>query len=261
MKTFVAAFALSLAAGASAQGPTSMLYITNFAEFGTSSGLDMVQGGFINSISTNNPNDICIGVAGGDVRTFGYTETYAGSRFDLVGNPLAGGPYLNNAPITQYHDGTSDGRFNYSLDYTNGNVVRFDRNWGSPTVLFNCWGSMPAAGHITLDATDGSFWISEWGGPDRVEHRTSAGVLLSSFNSGIAGSAGLALDPVDGTLWMGGPGNLLHQFNQSGTYLQTMATGLGGAFYGMEFETSPVPEPASFLALLGGICFFKRRKR
>src|SRR4051812_14833652 len=66
-----------------AVGPTSPLYITSYGEFagGTQCGLDIVQGLTESSHKTLNVTDICIACAG-DVRTFGYTDTYSGSQFD-----------------------------------------------------------------------------------------------------------------------------------------------------------------------------------
>jgi hypothetical protein len=234
----------------SAAGPTSTLYVMNYNEFGSVVGLDLFQGLSESSFPTGNGIDICIAVAGGDVRTMGYSSGFSGSRFSLAGGPLSGGPYSNSITGSQLHDGTSDGLNNFSVNYTTGDVLEFDRNWASPTVLFNATSTLPGAGYITMNGSDGSFWLSQWGGPDRVEHRTNGGVLLSSFNSGIFGSAGLALDPADGTLWMSNGSNTLYQFNQSGNLLQSQAYSLTGSLYGMEFAT--VPEPSTLVLLCMG---------
>ena len=102
-------------------------------------------------------------------------------------------------------------------------------------------------------ASDGSFWLSQWGGPDSVVHLTHAGALLSGFNSGVFGSDGLALDPADGTLWMSNGNNTLYQFSQAGSPLQSQVySGVSGQLLGMEFAT--VPEPST-LALLGMSAF------
>lgn len=254
----------SLAGLAPAAGPTSTLYLTNYGEFsgGNVTGLDLVQGVTESSFATSNQLDICIAVAGGDVRTMGYSFNDAGSRFNLLGGPLTGGPYVNPIPNSQLHDGTSDGNFNYSVNFTTGDVLQFDRNWANQISLFNA-GSLPGAGWITMNAADGSFWLSQWGGPSIVQHRSHFGTLLGSFNSGIANSAGLALDPADGTLWMSdfGNGHTLYQFTQTGTFLQSTSFSLAGSWYGMEFATSPVPEPAS-MAILGiGAAALLRKRR
>jgi hypothetical protein len=88
---------------------------------------------------------------------------------------------------------------------------------------------------------------------------------LGTFNSGILGSVGLALDPIDGTLWMGDSNFVLHQFSQSGAPLQSLGYSLQGSWYGMEFDTVPVPEPSSLvlavLGLIGFVAWDRRRNR
>jgi hypothetical protein len=247
----------------SAVGPTSTLYIMNYGEFsgGTVTGLDLVQGVTLSSFPTAYPLDIDIAVYG-DVRTMGYSTTDQGARFDLAGNPLVGGPYINNIVNSQLHDGTSDGSYNYSVDYTTGNVLEFDRNWNSPLTLFNVTSTLPGGGWITMNSADGSFWISQWGGPDVVAHYTHGGALLSTFNSGVLGSVGLALDPIDGTLWMGDSNFTLHQFSQAGAPLQSVNYSVQGSWYGMEFDTTIVPEPSSVVLLaLGVVAWLLLRRR
>ncbi len=238
----------TLATTALAVGPTSALYVTNYLELGgnTITGLDLIQGASISSYPTSYQLGINIAVHG-DVRTMGYSDTNQGERFNLSASPLAGGPYTNNIVGSQLHDGTSDGNYNFTVDYTTGDVLQYDRDWTNPVVVFNATSDMSDAGWITMNASDGSFLISQWGGPDLVAHFTSTGTLLGSFNSGVAGSVGLALDPVDGTLWMGDSGFTLHQFSQGGTPLQTVPYAVQGSWYGMEFDTTPVPEPAGFV--------------
>lgn len=253
--------ALSAAAG----GPTGTLYIMNYGEFGSATGIDRIQGMTYNATASSNNLDICI-AAYGDVRTMGYSQNDKGSKFDLSGSPLVGGPYVNTIANSQLHDGTSDGSFNYSVNYTTGDVLEFDRNWASPLTLFNVSTSLPGAGFITMNSLDGSFWISQWGGPDTVQHYTHGGILLSTWNSGVNTSTGLALDPLDGTLWMGDLSTpwTLHQFSQGGTLLQSVSYTFAnpqGSWYGMEFDTTPVPEPATIAALGMALLATMRRRR
>lgn len=246
-------------AALAATGPTGTLYLTNYGEFsgGTQSGLDLVQGNAINSFPTGNVVDTAI-ATNGDVRTFGYSSGDQGSRFNLAGAPLAGGPYINTIADSQFHDGTSDGAYNYSIEYITGAVMRFSLNWTSPSTIFSV--TPATAGWITMNAADGSFWLSQYGGPDLVEHRSSTGNLLGSFNSGVVGSQGLALDPLDGTLWMS-QGFTLYQFSQAGTPLQNITfNGVAGQWYGMEFDTT-VPEPGLVLLSVTATAFLLRRKR
>jgi len=262
----VASLVACMASRVVAVGPTSTLYVTNYGEFsgGTVTGLDLIQGAGVSSYPANDLLGINIAVYG-DVRTHGYSTNDTGSRYDLAANPLVGGPYTNTIAGSQLHDGTSDGNYNYSVNFTTGDVLQFTRNWASPIVLFNATANIPGAGWITMDVTNGSFWISQWGGPDLVAHYTSTGTLLSTFNSGVLGSVGLALDPVDGTLWMGDSNFKLHQYNQAGIPLQTASYSLQGSWYGMEFDTriASVPEASSgyFAAfVVAGLIAWKLRQ-
>lgn len=248
-----------------AVGPTSTLYVTNYGEFagGAVTGLDLIQGASVSSYPANDLLGINIAVSG-DVRTHGYSGSDTGSRYDLAANPVVGGPYVNTIPLSQLHDGTSDGNYNYSVNYTTGDVLQFDRNWASPIVLFNATANIPGAGWITMNASDGSFWVSQWGGPDLVAHFTHTGTLLGTFNSGVLGSVGLAFDRVDGTLWMGDSNFVLHQYSQLGAPLQTSPYVLQGSWYGMEFDTGSVPEPSSifFAAFVAaGLAAWRTRTR
>ena len=255
ISSLVAAFLLAaLAAPALAVGPTSTLYITNYLELGdgTVTGLDLVQGAGVSSFPTGFPLGIDIAVYG-DVRTMGYSQNDQGEKFDLAGNGQIGGPYVNNIPGSQLHDGTSDGSYNYSVDFTTGDLLQFDRDWANPVTLFNITADIPGGGWITMNTSDGTFWVSQWGGPDLVAHFSPTGTLLGGLNSGVSVSSGLALDPVDGTLWMADdPTKTLYQFDQVGNLLQSQAYAVNGQWYGMEFDTTPVPEPGSLaLAAIG----------
>ncbi len=261
---------LGLAGSAMSAGPTSVLYATNYHEFGLldSAGLDRIQGTSVDSTPTGNFGDEAIAVSG-DVRTLGYYSGYSGSRFDLNANLLPGGPYNAGPGDYLYTDGTSDCTHNYSVDWVTGNVDQFDRNWQNKTSLFNPDGAHFAYG-ITIDMKDGSFWITHvdesLNNPiKKAEHYSHAGAFLSSFNIGDAGA--IALDPADGTLWVDDTAfsqHHLEQFDQSGTLLRQLDfnNSLKGIFYGLEFNTAPVPEPTSMTVLgLAGLAILRRRRR
>lgn len=265
LKLLVTGFALSTVAASSlAYGPTSTLYAVNTLEFGANNGLDRVQGASLNNGSTGNNNDYGLAVWG-DVRTVGYFGGAVGSQFALNGSSLPGGPYQDTYAADPIYDGTSDGKYNYGVGYFGGQVIQYDRNWANPIVLFQDTKFFQYHSGITMNAVDGSFWLSQYQGGDLVEHYSHTGTLLSTFNSGLFGVHGLALDPIDGTLWMndGNQINSLYQFDQSGNFLQ-QATYVqnGRGWYGMEFNGSIVPEPASMTMLvLGSVSLMRRRSR
>lgn len=254
---------LAMASSAmAAAGPTGVLYITNYGEYGANTGVDAVQGNTVFSWDSGYPVGINIAVYG-DVRTMGYSGGDSGDKFTLAGAPLGGGPYTNIISLSQEHDGTSDGNYNYTVNYPTGDILRYDRNWANSTVLFNLTSSFPDVGYITMNAADSSFWLMEWNGTGIVQHRDYAGNLLGSFNTGLGPTSGLAFDPLDGTLWTSNYLNTLYQFSQSGTLMQTYTNGsLSGQFYGMEFDTTPVPEPATLgMLLVGAAGLIVRRRR
>ena len=77
----VAIVALAASPALAIVGPTSTLYIMNYGEFGSNTGLDLVQGVTTSSHNTNLPLDINIAVYS-DVRTMGYGDTDQGARFE-----------------------------------------------------------------------------------------------------------------------------------------------------------------------------------
>ena len=105
----------------------------NYGEFnsGNSTGLDIIVGNTATSYNTNLLIDIDIAVYN-DVRTMGYCRHHQGDRFDLAGNPLSGGPYTNNVANSQLHDGTSDGNYNYSVDFVTGDLLAVRSQLGQP---------------------------------------------------------------------------------------------------------------------------------
>ena len=147
-----------------------------------------------------------------------------------------------------FWDGASDGTHNYSVDYNNGGVYRFDTFWGYPAKIFST--SQHYLG-ITFDQSNNTLWISNWD-TGVVEHRSINGQVLSTFPSALVKPTCLALDPADGTLWMGSQNNLgtFYQFAQDGTLkgtriypqLSNLNT-LGGEFR-VNGTSTPPPPPA-----------------
>ena len=210
----------------------------------------------------------------------GPIDIGAGSEYDLNGNVLNSGIYLNTSFVSLW-DGTTDGQFNYAIDH-NGNgfnqVFRFDLNWANPVPLFN---TMQGRGQgITYDAETNTLWTT--GGPmipnGPIQQYSMTGTLLSSFENttaGINGSLGIALgiawDPADDTLWISdSESSKIHQFSKMGILLASIDVGLVNTepqgqpntiLYGMEFSITgdapgtviPEPTTVAIWSLLGGI--------
>jgi len=250
-------------------GPTSVLYLMSPQEYSGSgaytTGLDRIQGSSVlSTTNTFNPYDYAPAVWG-DVRTDGTFAGSSGSQFDLAGNMTNYSAYYNaGGPVGYIYDGTSDGKYNYAVDYLSGNVDQFDRNWNYQGVLFSL-SLQSTYPWITMNAADGSFWLGNYS-TGSIEHYTHGGGFLGSFSTGFGpgSEAGLAFDPADGTLWMSAfsTGRTLYQFSQGGVMLQSDTYALGGNYwYGMEFNAAPVPEPGTLAALSIGFLGILRRKR
>ena len=247
---------LALAGTAKAAGPTSTLYLTSSPG---SSGVYVignyrVLGGTTTAIASpqNSPNESAIAAYGGSLFTTQISSVgNGGSVYDANFNFVSSlTPSTTGSGATIY-DGTSDGNFNYGIDFNSGYIYRFSSTWGgTPAVMFQAAGSGTIG--ITYDSANNSFWTSDFS-DGIISDYSMNGVLLSSFDNGYSAGMALAYDPADNTLWMLTEwlsGNFV-QYDTSGTQLQTMVLDVPPSdILGAEFMTSPVPEP-SLLALAG----------
>jgi hypothetical protein len=167
-----------------------------------------------------------------------YTPSgiYTGINFPF---PLAGAGFW---------DGATDGTNNYSVDYNNGGVYKFDSDWGGPSLLFET--PIHYLG-ITYDESNNTLWLSQWDN-GVVEHRALDGTLLGSFAVPFTKISCLAIDPADGTLWMGSQitQGTFYQYTQSGIIVTTRVypfltklNTLGGEFPSPIVAPSPRPAP------------------
>jgi hypothetical protein len=216
-----------------AVGPVSALYLTA----GDNSTNWVVQGASVtNSWTQHNNTEYAIAILN-TVRTLGvvgpgseYTlgGTYTGTNFAY---PFAGPVY----------DGTTNGILNYTVDYDGGGVYSTKTDWSNPTLLFSV---APRYLGIAYDSTDGTLWLSQFNG-NTVEHRSVNGALLSSFVVPFTSITCLALDPADGTLWMGSQSTegTFYQYSKAGVQLSTVTYPalVGQNTLGGEFVVPPAP--------------------
>jgi hypothetical protein len=161
---------------------------------------------------------------------------------------FTGTSYNFPLPSAGFWDGATDGVSNYSVDYFNGGVYKFDSNWGNRTLLF----STPTLYlGITYDPAGNSLWIANWDS-GVLEQRSMTGALLSSFHTSLTRITCLALDPADGTLWMGSQFTIgtFYQYSRSGVALGTRVYAalqnqntLGGEFPRTAASPTPTPTP------------------
>jgi len=230
--------------------PTSVLYLTNgdLHRLTIITGSSYVQAAQGQSSFREYPIAV-----GQQIVTSGSTfNEQPGGVYALNGTfQQAAGSWALNSGQT-FWDGTTDGLFNYAVDYSNGGVYRFGTDWSGGTLLFNYGASGDYLG-ITYDATDKTLWLSGWNS-NTVAHVSMTGTLLGSFTAGVfSGSlAALALDPADSTLWMGSQGQsgILAQYSKTGVLLGTHTYGFTDNILGGEFAFVSIPEPG-VVELLG----------
>jgi hypothetical protein len=258
--------AMCLMTSAASAGMVSDYYLTSYSP---DSRIYVVNNGVVvnSAAMAYGTGEMAIAVDN-DVRTMGIVTGDAGGQYTLGLTPT-GTPYANPGTgllPNQTDDGTTDGTSNYSINYATGDVLRFNRDWTGPSVLFNLVTHNDWIG-ITYDPTNNSLWVAEYGVGSTVANYTLGGTLLTSFTTGVTqGNLALALDHADNTLWLTGPqfsGTFL-QFSKAGILLDTVTVpSLGGLnITGGEFALRSVPEPSSLaLAGLGGLALFVGRKR
>lgn len=121
---------------------------------------------------------------------YAYDGTLTGRAFTCVGG---------------IYDAGSDGVYIYAWYWFEATLVRFDSEWDNGEALF----SLPFEEYskaymgITYDPGNDSIWLSSWHSASfrRLDNYSLTGELLRSIALGSGYGAGLARDPVDGTLW------------------------------------------------------------
>lgn len=239
--------------------PTSRYYLTN----GDVRRLTIISGGTFSQHSQGQTSYREYPIAvNGVIVTAGWTlGEQPGGYYDLSGNFL--GPAGTWTVQGYFFDGTTDGRYNYSVDYARAGLYQFGADWSGGALLF----SLPAYYlGITYDPVADTFWVSTWIG-NLVEQYDRSGNLVSSFNATVFSShlTCLALDYADRTLWLGSQDarGQYAQYALDGTLLGTASYGFTDNTLGGEFDLNApiVPVPSSLALVVLGVASIAGRMR
>ncbi|MBS0265652.1 MAG: hypothetical protein JSS02_27215, partial [Planctomycetes bacterium] len=183
--------ALMMFTTAAQAGPLGTYYLTDETNFtANNSTLDAIRGNvYVQNASIYQGQEGPVAIVGGAVRTTGYYLGNGGGEYitapDLNVSP-SGNTWTNDLtgvvghPVDAFFDGTSDGTYNYTLNYYTGDVIRTDLNWGGPgTVLFNV-GAIHFG--ITYDRWHDTLWIQHYDTGDISEY-SMTGTLLGTFST------------------------------------------------------------------------------
>ena len=128
------ALILTLASSAHAQGPVSKLYVTA----GDQATNWILQGTTATSFAQQAPGTDEYAIAvNSTVRTLGNGnyDTGIGAEYTLAG-VYTGTNYAYPTSGVAFYDGTTDGTYNYSVDYSGGGVYRTNADWTNAVLLF-----------------------------------------------------------------------------------------------------------------------------
>jgi hypothetical protein len=190
--------------------PRSPLYLA------LSGGITIVDGLTVRTVPGNTAMGFAISVSPDlGVRTMGgWPPWTGGAAFTLGGKPVAG-PRAASEGVCCFYDGTTDGRYNYSVrqDSTQlepigsrplapRELYRFDREWANPQALFRLTQAGLYAG-VSYSARTGTFLaVRNEGGRSFIERWSRDGRLVTTLIQSVPVLTGLAVDPRDDTLWV-----------------------------------------------------------
>ena len=189
--------------------PRSTLYMVG------DSALIIGRGRQLQVVPHNPAGAIVMAVSRQGVRTMtGGPPWTMGGAFDLDGTPRQAPP-AGVGGMCCFEDGTTDGEFNYAVRMDStlldpigsrplapAAVYRFNRDWSDPQLLFKVGstglyygiGYAPASGTFFLTrVAPGTAFIEEWSRDGRL--------LATPVQTNAEGFGGVAVDPLDGTLW------------------------------------------------------------
>lgn len=251
--TFGTLLGIAVIGRGQALGPVSTYFVTA----GDQRNVHAVQGSTVVSTFTtaSGGREYPVFVLNSSIVTSGSSGSESGRVYTLAG--VAGStvlPFSLSGGASAW-DAATDGVSAYLMDYSFGVVYRTALDYSAPVALFGGLGNSAFLG-ITFDPSNNSLWISGWNSSE-VRNYSLTGTLLSSFTGPTSSLTCLALDPATGTLWMGSQNQQgkFWEYSRTGAQLQsvTFASLASQNTLGGEFAFTAVPEPATWLQLLGGL--------
>ncbi len=185
-----------------------------------------------------------------------------GGHFQLDGTPAASLPIVNE-DLCCFMDGATDGEFNYSarqdstlLEPAGSRplappmLYRFNRDWSNPRHFFALRSDGGYMG-VAYSAHSQSFWLTRKSGSSTViEEWSRDGKLLATPVVMPAVLQGLAVDPLDDTLWV-----VREQPNAANIRLENFDP------TGRHLTAIEVPKPSSTLVALGAEFEWTERRK
>ncbi len=209
----------------------------------------VIQGNSVINTITTPTREYPIAI-GDTVRTYGYSTGSFSGREYLLDGTTTGATYINSGDFVGITDGTTDGTYNYGIKFNTGDVIRYDKNWGNGSLLFDAapQGSSSFGG-ITFDSLTNTLWTNSRGGNPEYRNYALDGTLLSSFIlTGDSANWGLSYEEATDTLWsLGGSGEILN-ISKTGVLLEEILIPelVGFNILGGEMRNSTVvPVPAA----------------
>ena len=202
-----------------------------------------------------------LAISGSTIRTLGRTNNVTGSVYTLSGSITGTTPSYSLSGGPLFLDGTTDGVFNYAMEFNTSTVYRFNLDWSSPAILFPANATTGRRSGITYDPTSDCLWVTGIDGAamGRLEKYTLTGIHLFAINAG-APAAALAFDHVDQTLWLDELGTgTIKQYSLAGTFISsiTVPALAGASIDGAEFA---IPEPGISVLWWAGLIALSRAR-
>lgn len=243
-RTIYTVFGTLLVLNVGAPASAAMLWLAN-DHLNTTILQTTTTGTVLQSIAAGNITGIAIDPVANEL--FLSSRTSAIGVRDLTTLAVTGS-IPSGGSDANYEDLAWDGTSLYRGGFNSDRVYKIDRSTGAESIFVSDFNGVVGA---AFDSSDNTLWVTSFQ-LGELRHYDSMGIQLGSAISlsGVLGSnraGGLAYDPTDDTLWLGGD-ERVHHISKTGTSLGFFNTPEFGAAAGQRFVDGlewQVPEPSS----------------